>query len=36
MVKLLSGDGEIWFDDKLIQKDGLFVPKELSCLNPED
>jgi aminopeptidase len=36
MVKLLSGDGEIWFDDKLIQKNGRFVDKELYCLNPED
>lgn len=30
------GGGEIWFDDKLIRKDGLFVLKELECLNPEN
>lgn len=30
------GGGEIWFDDKLIRKDGLFVPEELKCLNPEN
>lgn len=35
MVKLLKGDGEIWFDDVLIQKDGLFVHKDLLELNPE-
>jgi aminopeptidase len=34
MVKLLSGDGEIWFDDVLIQKDGRFVQKDLKSLNP--
>jgi len=28
------GGGEIWFDGKLIRKDGLFVPKELKGLNP--
>lgn len=30
------GGGDIWFDDKLIRHDGLFVPEELSCLNPEE
>jgi len=30
------GGGEIWFDDVLIRRDGLFVPKELQCLNPEN
>ncbi|HOJ09433.1 MAG TPA: aminopeptidase [Clostridiales bacterium] len=30
------GGGEIWFDDILIRKDGLFVPEELQCLNPEN
>jgi aminopeptidase len=30
------GGGEIWFDDVLIRKDGLFVPEELLCLNPEN
>ena len=29
------GGGEIWFDDVLIRKDGLFVPKSLHKLNPE-
>lgn len=28
------GGGEIWFDNKLIRKDGLFVPKPLQKLNP--
>jgi aminopeptidase len=30
------GGGEIWFDGKLIRKDGLFVPKELKGLNPQN
>ena len=30
------GGGEIWFDGELIRKDGLFVPKDLYCLNPEN
>jgi aminopeptidase len=30
------GGGEIWFDDALIRKDGVFVPKELQALNPEN
>lgn len=30
------GGGEIWFDDVLIRKDGLFVLPELDCLNPEN
>jgi aminopeptidase len=29
------GGGEIWFDGKLIRKDGKFLPKELQGLNPE-
>ncbi len=29
------GGGEIWFDDRLIRKDGRFVIPELECLNPE-
>ena len=29
------GGGEIWFDDVLIRKDGIFVLPELECLNPE-
>ena len=30
------GGGEIYFDDKLIRKDGLFVIPELEALNPEN
>ncbi len=30
------GGGEIWFDDVLIRKDGIFVLPELECLNPEN
>lgn len=30
------GGGEIWFDDKLIRKDGVFVLEELQGLNPEN
>ncbi len=29
------GGGEIWFDDRLIRKDGRFVVPELFSLNPE-
>jgi len=29
-----SGGGEIWFDGKLIRRDGLFIPEELKPLNP--
>ncbi len=29
------GGGEIWFDGKLVRKDGLFVPKPLQKLNPD-
>lgn len=29
------GGGEIWFDDVLIRKDGLFVIDELLCMNPD-
>lgn len=29
------GGGEMWFDDELIRKDGLFVPKDLQGLNPD-
>ncbi len=28
------GGGEIWFDDELIRKDGIFVRKDLKGLNP--
>lgn len=30
------GGGEIWFDDVLIRKDGLFVLPELAGLNPDN
>lgn len=30
------GGGEIWFDDRLIRKDGRFVIPELEPLNPEN
>ncbi len=30
------GGGEIWFDDVLIRKGGLFVLDSLLCLNPEN
>jgi len=30
-----KGGGEIYFDGKLIRKDGLFLPKELKGLNPD-
>lgn len=30
------GGGEIYFDDRLIRKDGIFVIDELKCLNPEN
>ncbi len=29
------GGGEIWFDNKLVRKDGLFVVDELKALNPD-
>jgi aminopeptidase len=29
------GGGEIWFDGKLVRKDGQFVPAALQGLNPE-
>lgn len=30
------GGGEIYFDGRLVRKDGLFVLPELACLNPEN
>ncbi len=30
------GGGEVWFDGKLIRKDGIFLTKELKPLNPEN
>src|SRR5580704_8641332 len=29
------GGGEIYFDRKLLRKDGLFIPKDIQALNPE-
>ena len=29
------GGGEVWFDGKLIRKDGLFIPTALQALNPD-
>ncbi len=31
-----SGGGEMYFDDKLVRKDGLFVVDDLKPLNPEE
>jgi aminopeptidase len=30
------GGGEVWFDGQLIRKDGIFLPKELKPLNPQN
>lgn len=30
------GGGEMYFDDTLIRRDGLFIPEDLHCLNPEN
>ena len=30
------GGGEIHFDQELVRRDGLFIPKELQALNPEN
>ena len=30
------GGGEIWFDGELIRKDGVFLPKDLQGLNPQN
>lgn len=30
------GGGEVYFDDVLVRKDGLFVPEDLQPLNPEN
>ena len=36
MIQRLDfGGGEIWFDDVLIRKDGIFLPEDLQQLNPE-
>ena len=31
-----AGGGEVYFDEELVRKDGLFVPEELTALNPEN
>lgn len=36
MQDAASGGGEIWFDDRLVRKDGRFVLPELEGLNPEN
>ena len=30
------GGGEVWFDDELIRQDGIFLPKDLQPLTPEN
>jgi aminopeptidase len=30
------GGGEIWFDNRLIRKDGIFIADELRSLNPDE
>ncbi len=30
------GGGEIWFDEMLVRKDGIFMPDDLRALNPEN
>ncbi len=30
------GGGEVWFDDVLVRRNGVFVPEALQCLNPEN
>ena len=30
------GGGEVWFDQELIRRDGLFIPKDLLPLNPDN
>ena len=29
-------NGEVWFDGELIRKDGIFLPKDLRPLNPQN
>ncbi|HQP91921.1 MAG TPA: aminopeptidase, partial [Candidatus Omnitrophota bacterium] len=33
LVKILRGDGEVYLDGKLVQKDGKFVSSDLKSLN---
>ena len=35
-IQTLEHGGEIYFDDVLVRKDGIFVLEELKCLNPEN
>ena len=38
MVNIQRGDyggGEMWFDDELVRRDGLFLPEALRGLNPD-
>jgi len=30
------GGGEVWFDGELLRKDGIFLPKDLKPLNPQN
>ena len=30
------GGGEVWFDDELIRKNGMFIPNDLKPLNPKN
>ncbi len=32
--RFASGGGDVWFDDRLIRRDGLFLPEDLQGLNP--
>lgn len=36
IVFIFQLSGEIYFDDSLVRKDGLFVLPELESLNPEN
>lgn len=29
------GGGEVWLDGELVRKDGIYLPEDLQCLNPE-
>ena len=30
------GGGELFFDDELVRKDGMFIVDDLKCLNPDE
>ena len=36
MMDPAHGGGEVWFDEVVIRRDGLFILKELEGLNPEN